>query len=120
MAVPFSRKFRILAPCVVGSDVKCQALAAGLVQNRSLWRLSLSEFGSNLWGPWPPGLQAPVGVPLGVGCGGGRGGQALEEAEKIKQEWGDDFEIWWQLGAQKGPKYFQYELPSDDMIHDSI
>ena len=48
------------------------------------------------------------------------GGQALEEAEKIKQEWGDDFEIWWQLGAQKGPKYFQYELPSDDMIHDSI
>ncbi|CAL1150744.1 unnamed protein product, partial [Cladocopium goreaui] len=58
-------------------DCGAEALAAGLLQNRSLWRLSLSEFGSNLWGPWPPGFQA------------------LEEAEKIKQERGDDFEIWW-------------------------
>ena len=33
------------------------------------------------------------------------GGQALEEAEKIKQERGDDFEIWWQLGySPKMPK----------------
>ena len=46
------------------------------------------------------------------------GGQALEEAEKIKQERGDDFEIWWQLGAQKCPKHVQYELPSDDMAMD--
>eukprot|EP00435_Cladocopium_sp_Y103_P074236 s374_g47.t1 len=57
-------------------DRGAEALAAGLLQNRSLWRLSLSEFGSSL-----------LGRP--AGC------QALEEAEKIKQERGDDFEIWW-------------------------
>ena len=42
------------------------------------------------------------------------GGQALEEAEKIKQERGDDFEIWWQLDY--GPNDAQYHLPEADPI----
>ena len=54
------RCFGILGFCAVGSNVKRgQALAAGLLQNRSLWRLSLSEFGSSLWGP--PGRKVPMG-----------------------------------------------------------
>ncbi|CAL1150747.1 unnamed protein product [Cladocopium goreaui] len=60
-------------------DCGAEALAAGLLQNRSLSSISLSrDYGYRLWGLWRT-----------------QGRKALEEAEKIKQEWGDDFEIWW-------------------------
>ncbi|CAL1129001.1 unnamed protein product [Cladocopium goreaui] len=57
-------------------DRGAEALAAGLLQNRSLQYLRLSPFGSSLW--------------LCVGSRGTPGRQALEEAEKIKKERGDD------------------------------
>eukprot|EP00435_Cladocopium_sp_Y103_P064000 s677_g25.t1 len=65
-------------------DRGAEAFAAGLLQNRSLTILYLSEFesGSSAWG-----------VCLGSRRTSGR--QALEEAEKIKKERGDDFEIVW-------------------------
>jgi len=65
-------------------DPGTEVLAAGLMQNRSLRRLSLSKFGSSreLWRA--PGLQA------------------LEEAEKIKRERGDDCEICWKRDGRKG------------------
>eukprot|EP00435_Cladocopium_sp_Y103_P057887 s677_g20.t1 len=60
-------------------DRGAEALAAGLLQNRSLRKLHLSEFGSSL---------------LGLHRTSGR--QALDEAEKMKKERGDDFRIvWW-------------------------
>eukprot|EP00435_Cladocopium_sp_Y103_P074507 s374_g49.t1 len=60
-------------------DRGAEALAAGLLQNRSLWTLSLSKFGSNLWH-----------------CCGSRGTpgyKALEEAQKIKNERGENLFI---------------------------
>eukprot|EP00435_Cladocopium_sp_Y103_P058824 s677_g20.t2 len=57
-------------------DRGAEALAAGLLQNRSLRKLHLSEFGSSL---------------LGLHRTSGR--QALDEAEKMKKERGDDFRI---------------------------
>jgi hypothetical protein len=44
-------------------------------------------------------------------------GQALEEAEKIKRERGDDFCIVWQLGY--GPKDAQYQYHLSPKLDDS-
>jgi len=63
---------------IIGDD-GAQALAAGLMKNRSLLGLGLGEYGSSMWGLWHT-----------------LGRQALDEAEKIKQERGDKFFISWE------------------------
>ena len=80
-AVPCSRIFGF-SGWAVGSDAKrwSQALAAGLLQNRSLRELWLSPFGSSLWlcvgSRGTPGRQAPAG---------GRSGR---ERRCAPQRWG--------------------------------
>ena len=41
------------------------------------------------------------------------GGQALEEAKRIKRERGDEIEIWWQLG-------YESKVPYNLLLHHSI
>eukprot|EP00435_Cladocopium_sp_Y103_P074443 s374_g48.t1 len=77
-------------------DRGAEALAAGLLQNRSLQCLYLSKFGT-------PGREDLKNVfrdqhlawPRRSRGSLARGGQALEEAEKIKKERGESFEIRW-------------------------